>query len=912
MNRRAVASVLILSCVLLTVVPAAAEARQTNLISMFFDLLFPQPGPTKIGVLNPVSNPTLWGRWIVRFETRGKADLHIRGYNGTFLGKSTEFIAVTCNDEKVGAETYFAEKGKKPLIEGTDNGMIMVRNWECEGTGRLFMRILETGHHYIEFSFGGEEAYAENLADCTGTDVSPCHMCDVNDMDFILRDPNDDNDTRGWQAMSFDSDDGDPCDCSCYTEDCCEDAHVTNETWTDSDGYTFCPIEGTYDIMVRAEAQGDSYEWESSPWETAYTVTYDTDENWCTCNSSVWLADGTGDNSKCCGDDGTADDFENAGSGNSCCINGETVTNGTTDSTNQYLCLDGEIYGCNGNLGGVATQDSGCTRRVGLYCDGAGTGADTWKSQISTHSFSDDCDGDAEDPYGEGHSDNAANAESCEYNKVRNDDDDGIENQDVGWKCNQYNGPAIAMCNLTQVDGGDFNEVYLYIEAADELDSPTDFGYIYRVGTFDAVGNTTHVTDADYPGTMFYNTTSTQSAGDIDSNEGTYGDYMNLTLTFGDMETQLTEEGSYSFEIGSEESAGSGQIDDWEDPNDNEGSCVINGTLCVAVGYSATADSDCCPVGGTTSEYPGKDDDGGNCLWCWTGNHTQRGGGNGDGKCELQCGASSSADEKDADACDGTNGWVNSTCYYFSDGDDNEDTCDCIQGSDPSYWNLGGETSATTCCEDGSENRRTRVADGSMDNGYSTDSSDDACCLAASDCADTSTCYDDADVSNDIDGDGDNDYCSSGTWYDCNTESECPEGYTCSGNDCVDQTSGGHGTTCDASNPCLYFENSSGMVARFDQFGYVDVKGSLSESQSGLTAPAGSFALRNSTDDVVFYIDNTGNLATTGTYSIDNTPDPSGVNDLIMKNSGGTVVGYINGTTGNMLFNGSIHYYSDF
>jgi hypothetical protein len=157
-----------------------------------------------------------------------------------------------------------------------------------------------------------------------------------------------------------------------------------------------------------------------------------------------------------------------------------------------------------------------------------------------------------------------------------------------------------------------------------------------------------------------------------------------------------------------------------------------------------------------------------------------------DGNCEDVCGDNIAAsDEKSPSACDGSNGYIGADCTYYNDGDTDETTCDCIKGSSPSYWNIGGETSAIACCEDGSENRLTLLAHASMDNGYSSDSADDACCSAGTDCVNDSTCYNNAVVSEDVDVDGDNDYCNSGTWYDCNTDSQCNETYSCSSNNCV-------------------------------------------------------------------------------------------------------------------------------
>lgn len=94
-----------------------------------------------------------------------------------------------------------------------------------------------------------------------------------------------------------------------------------------------------------------------------------------------------------------------------------------------------------------------------------------------------------------------------------------------------------------------------------------------------------------------------------------------------------------------------------------------------------------------------------------------------------------------------------------------------------------------------------------MDNGYSSSSSDDGCCSASTDCVNNSVCYDTGDVSTDIDGDGDTDYCNAGTWYDCNTNAQCNG--ICQSNDCID----GYATitinlpanTYNTSNPSITF-----------------------------------------------------------------------------------------------------------
>ncbi|AJF61818.1 TPA: hypothetical protein HA239_01940 [Candidatus Woesearchaeota archaeon] len=113
-------------------------------------------------------------------------------------------------------------------------------------------------------------------------------------------------------------------------------------------------------------------------------------------------------------------------------------------------------------------------------------------------------------------------------------------------------------------------------------------------------------------------------------------------------------------------------------------------------------------------------------------------------------------------------------------GDASSAACTAIVGS--GYWNISGEVNGTVCCgDDSSQNKNTRVVDElSMDNGYADNSSDDACCLATSDCVASSTCYNDGVHSADVDGDGDNDYCDAGTWKDCVSNDDCTGGLVCS------------------------------------------------------------------------------------------------------------------------------------
>ena len=121
---------------------------------------------------------------------------------------------------------------------------------------------------------------------------------------------------------------------------------------------------------------------------------------------------------------------------------------------------------------------------------------------------------------------------------------------------------------------------------------------------------------------------------------------------------------------------------------------------------------------------------------------------------------------------------------------------------------------------------------------------------------------------------------------------------------------GGSGTACDESNKCLLIENSTDVVARFDKIGNIDIKGALSEEQSSLTPPAGSFIINKT--EVTAYIDKQGNLQTLGKFYQNSTITYSGNDDFIIMNSTGSAVGFIDGATGNMYFKGVLHYNSDF
>ncbi|MEM0360638.1 MAG: hypothetical protein QXK06_04870, partial [Candidatus Diapherotrites archaeon] len=182
-----------------------------------------------------------------------------------------------------------------------------------------------------------------NLQNCTGTDYSPCHKCDVNDMQFEIRAP-DGVTTSGWQTMTYSTGSG-TCSAGC-----------ADETWTKSYGYTFCPQEGTYSARIKAGAQNSSsYGWETSDWNTSfYTVNWDSSQGWCTCktgSSANWFATVSGgSNGQCCGDDGANDNFYY-----------HSAEPSTATSLDCTRCLNGTKYGPitlygNGYLSGSGTS----------------------------------------------------------------------------------------------------------------------------------------------------------------------------------------------------------------------------------------------------------------------------------------------------------------------------------------------------------------------------------------------------------------------------------------------------------------------------------------------------------------------------------------------------------------------------
>lgn len=92
----------------------------------------------------------------------------------------------------------------------------------------------------------------------------------------------------------------------------------------------------------------------------------------------------------------------------------------------------------------------------------------------------------------------------------------------------------------------------------------------------------------------------------------------------------------------------------------------------------------------------------------------------------------------------------------------------------------GSVTESTTedyCCVDAVDN-------GSLDGPITWDLTPTPC-DDCSDCNANDECYSSGNITTDVDGDGDNDSCSEGQWYDCNSSAECPAFHSCVSNDCL-------------------------------------------------------------------------------------------------------------------------------
>ncbi|MCX6814499.1 MAG: hypothetical protein NTY20_02535 [Candidatus Aenigmarchaeota archaeon] len=112
-----------------------------------------------ITVLNVQSYPQIGGNWTVFFTTAGQANLTITTINGTLWSDSAENYDLRLLEVKCGNQTL-----PYTWIDGSGTGSVFIENYSCQENGSETSKVLTGGHHYLEFRFGTDVAYAQNKA----------------------------------------------------------------------------------------------------------------------------------------------------------------------------------------------------------------------------------------------------------------------------------------------------------------------------------------------------------------------------------------------------------------------------------------------------------------------------------------------------------------------------------------------------------------------------------------------------------------------------------------------------------------------------------------------------------------------------------------------------------------------------
>jgi len=127
-------------------------------------------------ILNVKSYPTIKGNWTVRFNTTGQANLTITAINYTTWTNYSEnsslydlkFLEIRCGNQTLNYEWLGSS------CENSRNCSIFIQDYQCNETGYETSKVITYGHHYLEFIFGENYAYAENYVGCTGTEITYC------------------------------------------------------------------------------------------------------------------------------------------------------------------------------------------------------------------------------------------------------------------------------------------------------------------------------------------------------------------------------------------------------------------------------------------------------------------------------------------------------------------------------------------------------------------------------------------------------------------------------------------------------------------------------------------------------------------------------------------------------------------
>lgn len=545
------------------------------------------------------------------------------------------------------------------------------------------------------------------------------------------------------------------------------------------------------------------------------------------CSAYTWLAAGTGANSDCCGDDSTSDGFEQAsGAGRSACIDGSEVADGATNDS--FIVSNGQIYSCGAAANAFYAFDDDhtattCVAVEGKYCNNDNTWKTT-KPPLCECTAGNACtDGTCVDACTDG----SCGTGICESDGCQN-------NVTIPTRCSgnsfDYDSADGGICVF---DGDvyycDDDEVANKSAVPQLVDDCAQATYVDQCD--DAVsGITGYVPVGLCGGTSFQNClTAWGSDQTNDANSPDFGvtGSTEADVCGGKNTWYCDNMADLSWDAGDTAGTNKYRCDDSDDK------CI----LCNADGQetnhpdSSGSDELCELACGADSDCDERDantiQDSGNTAGCGDDSTAS--------KCDTSCAYSTldcDASDTCSNICDGDDqvrsykdyyvhsdftctfvwgsivedclakssvctaacpgcsyrdydGCSGSACTYTDyDPDASQTYCNLCPGS--GNWSIGGETAATTCCgDDASENDLSRIANDTMDGGYATDNSDNACCIADTDCVNNSVCYDTADVSTNVDGDNDTDYCNVGTWYDCNTDAQCNASYACSANDCV-------------------------------------------------------------------------------------------------------------------------------
>jgi hypothetical protein len=216
------------------------------------------------------------------------------------------------------------------------------------------------------------------VQDCTATPgvSSICNCCDVNSMTVKVYAPSGSS-VSGPTTMMYSTSSG-----------ACGETPAVTESWISSLGYTFCPVEGTYNGDITSSSAGgnsacQTYSSEISTNTTLYTVNWDIDSNWCTCKagSTHWNIGGEIAATNCCGDDANENKITRTcdsgictsdSSDDACCDTSTDCVYSSICYANNYLGdvdSDGRNENCNSGIWKDIFDSNDCGGSSGNPCN---------------------------------------------------------------------------------------------------------------------------------------------------------------------------------------------------------------------------------------------------------------------------------------------------------------------------------------------------------------------------------------------------------------------------------------------------------------------------------------------------------------------------------------------------------------